>query len=173
MTHFWLMKSEPDEVSIDDLAAAPGKKLPWFGVRNYQARNFMKEMKVGDAVLFYHSSTIPPGIAGLAKVVAPAHPDETQFEKKGNYFDSKATKEKPIWYCVDVAFVKKFPRSISLDELRGMKALKDMTLLERGSRLSVQPVTAEEWKEVCRMGGVRDTALSRASPGPAGTVKGS
>ncbi|MFA5854375.1 MAG: EVE domain-containing protein [Patescibacteria group bacterium] len=146
---YWLMKTEPDAFSIDDLKRL--KKDAWSGVRNYQARNFMKEMRVGDAVLFYHSSTIPPGVAGLAKVVAEAHPDETQFEKKSQYFDPKATKTKPIWHCVDVGFVKKFPRLISLDELRSMKALKDMVLLERGSRLSVQPVTEKEFEAILKV----------------------
>ncbi len=143
---YWLMKTEPESFSIDDLKRL--KKDAWSGVRNYQARNFMKEMKVGDKVLFYHSSVTPPGVAGLAKVVAAAHPDETQFEKKSPYFDSKATRAKPIWYCVDVGFVKKFSRLIPLEELRGVKALKRMVLLERGSRLSVQPVTEKEFEAI-------------------------
>ncbi len=143
------MKTEPDAFSIDDLKHL--KKDAWSGVRNYQARNFMKEMKVGDLVLFYHSSTVPPGVAGLAKVVAPAHPDETQFKKKSPYFDPKATKAKPIWYCVDVGFVKKFSRLISLEELRGVKALKEMVLLQRGSRLSVQPVAEKEFETILRL----------------------
>ncbi|WKZ28757.1 MAG: EVE domain-containing protein [Patescibacteria group bacterium] len=146
---YWLMKTEPDAFSIDDLKRL--KKDAWSGVRNYQARNFMKEMRLGDLVLFYHSSTTPPGVAGLAKVVALAHPDETQFEKKGKYFDPKATKAKPIWHCVDVGFVKKFPRLIPLDELRGVKALKDMVLLRRGSRLSVQPVTEKEFDGIIKL----------------------
>ena len=146
---YWLMKTEPDAFSIDDLKRL--KKDAWSGVRNYQARNFMKEMKVGDLVLFYHSSTTPPGVAGLAKVIALAHPDETQFEKKSPYFDPKATKAKPIWHCVDVGFVKKFPRLIPLDELRGVKALRDMVLLQRGSRLSVQPVTEKEFEAILRL----------------------
>ncbi len=147
----WLMKSEPDAFSIDDLKRL--KKDAWSGVRNYQARNFMKEMAVGDAVLFYHSSCEPPGVAGLAKVVADAHPDATQFDRRSPYYDPKATKAKPIWACVDVAFVRKFGRLIPLEELRGAKALKDMVLLRRGSRLSVQPVTKEEFDAVMKLAG--------------------
>lgn len=140
------MKTEPASFSIDDLKRL--KRDAWSGVRNYQARNFMKEMRVGDNVLFYHSSTQPPGIAGLAKVVAEAHPDETQFDKKSHYFDPRSTKAKPMWHCVDVGFVKKFPRLIPLEELRGIKALKGMVLLQRGSRLSVQPVTEKEFEVI-------------------------
>src|SRR5688572_24766570 len=145
----WLMKSEPESFSIDDLKRL--KKDAWSGVRNYQARNFMKAMKVGDLALFYHSSVVPPGVAGLAKVVAAAHPDATQFDPKSPYFDPKAKKAAPIWECVDVGFVRKFPRLIPLEELRGMKALKDMVLLQRGSRLSVQPVTKAEFDAIIRL----------------------
>ena len=144
----WLMKSEPDAFSIDDLRRL--KRDAWSGVRNYQARNFMREMEVGDPVLFYHSSCEPPGIAGLAKVAAKAHPDATQFDPKSPYFDPKATKAKPIWECVDVAFVRKSKRLIPLDELRAMKPLKDMVLLRRGSRLSVQPVTKAEFDVIMK-----------------------
>lgn len=146
---YWLMKTEPESFSIDDLKRL--KKDAWSGVRNYQARNFMKEMKVGDAVLFYHSSTTPPGVAGLAKVVALAHPDETQFDKKSPYYDPKATKAKPIWYCVDVGYVQKFQKLIPLEKLRAVKALKNMVLLERGSRLSVQPVTEKEYATIIKL----------------------
>lgn len=146
---YWLMKTEPESFSIDDLKRL--KKDAWSGVRNYQARNFMKEMKVGDAVLFYHSSTTPPGVAGLAKVVALAHPDETQFDKKSPYYDPKATKAKPIWYCVDVGYVQKFQKLIPLEKLRAVKALKNMVLLERGSRLSVQPVTKKEYAAIIKL----------------------
>jgi predicted RNA-binding protein with PUA-like domain len=146
---YWLMKTEPESFSIDDLKRL--KKDAWSGVRNYQARNFMKEMKVGDAVLFYHSSTTPPGVAGLAKVVALAHPDETQFDKKSPYYDPKATKAKPIWYCVDVGYVQKFQKLIPLEKLRAVKALKNMVLLERGSRLSVQPVTEKEYAAIIKL----------------------
>jgi predicted RNA-binding protein with PUA-like domain len=144
----WLMKSEPDTFSIDDLKRV--KREPWTGVRNYQARNLMKEMKVGDLALFHHSSANPPGIAGVAKIVALAHPDATQFDPKSPYYDPKAAEARPIWECVDVAFVRKFPRLIPMDELRGMKALRKMVLLERGSRLSVQPVTKAEFDAILK-----------------------
>jgi predicted RNA-binding protein with PUA-like domain len=134
----WLMKSEPDVFSIDDLAKR--KTAGWDGVRNYQARNFMKSMAVGDEVLFYHSNAAPPGVAGLAQVAKTAYPDLTQFDRKSDHYDPKATAAAPIWFQVDVRFVRKFPRLLSLDELRGVPALADMLLFRR-SRLSVQPVT--------------------------------
>ncbi len=143
------MKSEPEAFSIDDLKHL--KRDAWSGVRNYLARNYMKEMRVGDLMLFHHSSVNPAGVVGIGKIVAAAHPDETQFDKKSPYFDPKATKAKPIWYCVDVGFAEKFPRMLTLDELRGVKALKDMVLLERGSRLSVQPVTDKEFAAIVRL----------------------
>lgn len=146
---YWLMKSEPESYSIDDLKR--DKTTQWSGVRNYQARNIMRSMKSGDQVLFYHSSTKPPGIAGLAKVVATTHADTTQFDSKSPYFDGKATKTKPIWECVDVGFVKKFAQLITLDELRKSKALKDMAVLQRGSRLSVQPVTKAEFEAILKI----------------------
>ena len=143
---FWLMKSEPDEFSIDDLAAAPGKTTPWFGVRNYLARNFMRDqMKVGDDVLFYHSSCPEPGIAGFAKVASSAYPDETQFKRKGKYFDPKATRENPRWMLVDVTLARK-TRLVTLAEMREHEELADMVTLRRGNRLSITPVTAAEWK---------------------------
>jgi len=146
---YWLMKSEPESFSIDDLKRL--KRDAWSGVRNYMARNFMRQMAVGDLAFFHHSSAKPPGIAGLARVVALAHPDATQFDPKSPYFDPKATKAKPIWECVDVGFVRKFPRLIPLDELRGMRALKDMVLLQRGSRLSVQPVAKAEFDAIMKL----------------------
>ena len=143
---FWLMKSEPDEFSIDDLAAAPGKTTPWFGVRNYLARNFMRDqMKVGDDVLFYHSSCPEPGIAGFAKVASSAYPDETQFKRKGKYFDPKSTRENPRWMLVDVTLARK-TRLVTLAEMREHEELADMVTLKRGNRLSITPVTAAEWK---------------------------
>lgn len=142
------MKSEPESFSIDDLKRV-GRE-PWSGVRNYQARNFMKAMAVGDLAFFYHSSVDPAGIVGLMKVVAKAHPDATQFDAGSPYFDPKATREKPIWECVDVGFVKKFGRLVPLEELRGMKALGDMVLLQRGSRLSVQPVRKKEFDAILK-----------------------
>ena len=146
----WLMKSEPEVFSIDDLQTR-GTSL-WDGVRNYQARNFMmNDMKIGDAVLFYHSSSEPPGVAGLAQVVETALPDPTQFELKSEYFDVKATKAKPIWFAVRVGFGEKFPQLVSLDEMRGAEKLRAMLVLKRGQRLSIQPVTALEYKWICKM----------------------
>jgi predicted RNA-binding protein with PUA-like domain len=141
---FWLMKSEPAEVSIDDLAVR--KTVPWFGVRNYQARNFMRDaMRVGDQALFYHSSCAEPGIAGICQVCTPAHPDDTQFDPASPYFDPKSEPDKPRWLCVDVQFVHK-TRLVSLAELRQQPALSTMQLLQRGSRLSITPVSETEWQ---------------------------
>jgi predicted RNA-binding protein with PUA-like domain len=141
----WLMKSEPDVFSIDDLAEKGVGG--WDGVRNYQARNFMKDMKVGDNIFFYHSNALPPGIAGEAVVAKLAYPDPTQFDPKDGHYDPKALPEKPIWFQVDVRFVRKYKRLLSLDELRGVPAIADMPLFNR-SRLSVQPVTAAQWKTI-------------------------
>ncbi len=142
---YWLMKSEPDEFSIDDLAAAPKQTSPWFGVRNYQARNYMRDrMRVGDGVLFYHSSCEVPGIAGIAQVASAPYPDETQFQKKSPYFDAKSARDNPRWMLVDVKFVKK-TRVMPLDELRTYPALADMVVIRRGNRLSITPVSAGEW----------------------------
>ncbi len=147
MAH-WLMKSEPDEVSIDDLAAAPGRTLPWTGVRNYQARNFMRDaMRIGDGVLFYHSSCPQPGIAGLAEVVSAAAPDETQFDPASPYFDAKATRAAPRWVGVDVRLVRK-TRLLTLTELRAAPELASLRILQRGNRLSITPVTDAEWRAV-------------------------
>src|SRR5512139_331366 len=148
---YWLMKSEPDEFSIDDLVRAPKKSTPWFGVRNYQARNYMRDaMRVGDGVLFYHSSCEVPGIAGLAEVASAPHPDETQFDPKSPYFDPKATRANPRWMLVDVKLVRK-TRLLSLDELRQRPGLADMVILRRGNRLSVTPVTPSEWKAIGKL----------------------
>jgi len=150
MTAFWLMKSEPDEFSIDDLAAAPAQTTAWFGVRNYQARNFMlNEMKVGDQVFFYHSSCPEPGIAGIARVSSAAYPDASQFERKSPYFDPKAKRESPNWFNVDVQFVKK-TRLVGLAELRQHRELAKMRTLRRGNRLSITPVSADEWGFITR-----------------------
>ncbi|MBL8534435.1 MAG: EVE domain-containing protein [Betaproteobacteria bacterium] len=141
----WLMKSEPSEVSVDDVAGMPKKTVPWFGVRNYQARNFMRdEMKVGDPVLFYHSSCEEPGVAGIARVARSAYPDETQFDPRSKYFDAKSTREAPRWLNVDVQLVRK-TRLVGLQELRGYPELAEMRLLQRGNRLSITPVTPDEW----------------------------
>jgi predicted RNA-binding protein with PUA-like domain len=143
---YWLMKSEPDELSIDDLARASRQRTAWIGVRNYQARNFMRDqMQIGDGVLFYHSSCAQPGIAGLAEVCAEAYPDETQFDRNSKYYDAKATRDNPRWVNVEVKFVKK-TRLLGLVELREHKALAGMRLLARGNRLSVTPVDPDEWK---------------------------
>lgn len=148
MKQYWLMKSEPTEVSIDDLMAAPQHTMPWFGVRNYQARNFMRDgMRVGDGVLFYHSSCAQPGVVGVAEVASTAYPDHSQFEKDSHYFDPKATQEQPRWVSVDVRGLKK-TALLPLSELRQMPALEDMLLLKKGSRLSITPVTPAQWKAI-------------------------
>jgi predicted RNA-binding protein with PUA-like domain len=144
--NYWLMKSEPDECSIDDVLAAPGQTVPWTGVRNYQARNFMRDvMRPGDGVLFYHSSCAEPGIAGIAEVASRAYPDATQFDCSSKYFDSASTAEKPRWVNVDVRALRKTPL-IPLAQLRAVPQLKGMAVLRRGNRLSITPVTAGEWR---------------------------
>lgn len=143
---YWLMKSEPSDVSIDDLAKLPKKTVAWYGVRNYQARNFMRDqMKVGDQVLFYHSNCEEPGIAGIATVSKLAYPDETQFDPKNKYFDPKATRDNPRWFNVDVKFVKK-TRLLSIKEMREHPELAHMRTLQKGNRLSITPVDPKEWK---------------------------
>lgn len=146
--NFWLMKSEPDEFSIDDLAAC-GRE-PWTGVRNYQARNFMRDgMRIGDGVFFYHSNCDVPGIVGVARVAGEAYPDPTQFDPESDYFDPRSTPEAPRWQLVDIAFERKLPRTLSLAELREhAEALGDFPLLARGNRLSVMPVTDAQWKTI-------------------------
>ena len=142
---YWLMKSEPTDVSVDDLAALPNKTVAWYGIRNYQARNFMRDqMKVGDKVFFYHSSCAEPGIAGIASVSQLAYPDATQFDPKNKYFDPKATPETPRWFNVEVKLVKK-TRLISIKELREHPQLAHMRILQRGNRLSITPVDPKEW----------------------------
>ena len=147
-TMYWLMKSEPDECSIDDALAAPRSTVPWTGVRNYQARNFMRDgMKTGDGVLFYHSSCAEPGIAGLAEVASAPYPDPTQFEHRSKYYDAAAKKEAPRWVLVDVRALRK-TRLVSINELREHQALADMVVLRKGNRLSISPVTAAEWRYI-------------------------
>ena len=147
----WLMKSEPDEVSIDDLAAARGRKVAWYGVRNYQARNFMRDdMKVGDRAFFYHSSCPEPGIAGIVEVSKTAFPDATQFDAASKYYDPKATRAAPRWFNVEVRLVEK-TRLVALAELRADPALGTLTILQRGNRLSITPVTPAEWTRICRL----------------------
>lgn len=144
---YWLMKSEPDAYSIDDLKR--DKREPWDGIRNYQARNMMRDdMKIGDDVFFYHSNCKEPGVVGLAKVASKSYPDATQFDKKSKYFDAKSDPENPRWLLVDVKFVKKLPRTISLAEIKATKQLEDMILTRKGNRLSIMPVAAKHWKKV-------------------------
>ena len=140
---YWLMKTEPDEFSIDDLSKR--KVEPWTGVRNYQARNFMREMKPGDGVLFYHSSCEIPGVAGIAEVATTAYPDPTQFDKKSDYYDAASRPEEPRWSLVDVKFKRKLKRVIPLSELKDRKELDGFALLARGNRLSVLPVSKPQW----------------------------
>ncbi|MGH8752125.1 MAG: EVE domain-containing protein [Burkholderiales bacterium] len=148
---YWLMKSEPSEFGIDDLAAAPGKTTPWFGVRNYQARNFMRDqMRIGDRVFFYHSSCDEPGIAGIAEVCKLAYPDATQYQRKSPYYDPKATPHNPRWFNVDVKFMKK-TRLIGLEELRAHPQLATLRVLQKGNRLSITPVDPREWEYIARV----------------------
>ena len=148
---YWLMKSEPSECSVDDAAAAPKATVPWVGVRNFQARNFMRnDMAPGDGVLFYHSSCPEPGIAGLAEVASAPYPDATQFDPKSPYYDAKSRAEQPRWYHVDVKMRKK-TRLLSLAEMRASPELATMRVLARGNRLSITPVSDAEWRAVTRL----------------------
>lgn len=150
-TRYWLMKSEPQECSIDDALAAPDRTVPWTGVRNYQARNFMRDaMRIGDGVLFYHSSCPEPGIAGLARVVSGTRPDPTQFDPTSPYFDSASKPQAPRWLLLDVQAEQK-TRLIGLSELRADAALADMLLLRRGNRLSITPVEPAHWRHILKM----------------------
>jgi len=143
---YWLMKSEPTDCSIDDLAAMPNQTVAWYGVRNYQARNFMRnQMQIGDGVLFYHSNCKEPGIVGIAEVCSAAYPDAKQFDKKSKYFDPKATQETPRWFNVDVKLVKKIAL-INIAELKHHPELENMRTLQRGNRLSISPLDPAEWK---------------------------
>lgn len=150
---YWLMKSEPDVFSFADLKKRPKKTEPWNGVRNYQARNFMRdEMSPGDLILFYHSSCPIPGVAGIAKVASESYPDSTQFDPESEYFDPKATLEKPRWFLVDVAFEQDLDFHVALEEIRQHKKLEDMRLLKPGNRLSILPVTREEFEYIKKLG---------------------
>lgn len=144
---YWLFKSEPDTFSIDDLKARGATGEPWDGVRNYQARNMLRdEVQKGDLVFFYHSNTDVPGIVGIAEVIKPAFPDPSQFNPESDYFDPKATPENPRWFCPQVKFHSKFKGTISLDQLKQIPALADMALVRKGNRLSIMPVTADQWQ---------------------------
>jgi predicted RNA-binding protein with PUA-like domain len=148
---YWLMKSEPDDVSIDDLMASPNHTTAWYGVRNYQARNFMRDqMQQGDGVLFYHSSCAEPGIAGLAEIVSGPYPDASQFDPHSHYHDPKATQEQPRWISIDVQGKQK-TRLLPLAEMRTIAALEDMLVLKKGSRLSITPVTPAQWRTIVKL----------------------
>ena len=148
--NYWLMKTEPDECSIDDALAAPGRLTPWTGVRNYQARNSMRDaMRIGDGVLFYHSSCPEPGVAGLAEVASEPYVDSSQFDRKSDYFDPKSKRGAPRWFCVDVRALRK-TRLLPLAEMHALPGLKRMLALRPGNRLSITPVSAAEWKLVCK-----------------------
>ncbi len=148
---YWLMKSEPTTFSIDDLIRSPNHVTYWDGVRNYQARNFMRSMAVGDQVLFYHSNADPPEVVGIAEVVTTAYPDSTQFDKKDKHYDPESTPSQPRWDMVDIKYVRKFARALTLDQLRKESKLSGMVLLKKGSRLSVQPVTPLEWRHIMKL----------------------
>jgi predicted RNA-binding protein with PUA-like domain len=144
----WLAKTEPSECSIDDFADNPDKPIVWEGVRNYQARNFLRDMKIADEIFIYHSSCKHIGIAGIVKVVREAYPDPAQFDESSTYFDAKSAKDNPRWSAVDMGFVCKFPQIISLDQLKSMPELEYLSLVQKGSRLSVMPVSDAEWKAI-------------------------
>ncbi|MBB5351319.1 putative RNA-binding protein with PUA-like domain [Haloferula luteola] len=150
----WLIKSEPDVFGIDDLARV-GRE-PWNGIRNYQARNFMRDdMEVGDLALFYHSNAKPPGVVGIARVVSEPYADDLQFDPQSDYFDAKSTAEAPRWLMRDFEFVLKFPEMVTLDQLKGEPALEGMRVLQRGTRLSITPVEPDHFDQVCSMAGVK------------------
>ncbi len=149
---YWLMKSEPEEFSIDDLESRPDQREPWDGVRNYQARNMLRdEMKAGDLAFFYHSNCETPGIAGIVKIAREGYPDPTAFDPEDDHYDPKSDPDNPRWYLVDVEFVRKLNRVIPLTELKAEPALENMPLTRRGNRLSVMPVTEKEWKHILGM----------------------
>ncbi|TNE95713.1 MAG: EVE domain-containing protein [Deltaproteobacteria bacterium] len=148
--NYWLMKSEPDVFGIDDLKRV--KKEPWDGVRNYQARNYMRdEMKKGDKILFYHSNTDVPGVVGIMEVSKEAFPDHTSWDKKSKYFDPKSSEENPRWFMIEVKYVSKFPRTVSLQEMKDMKPLSEMKILQKGNRLSITPVTKAEFDHIVKV----------------------
>jgi predicted RNA-binding protein with PUA-like domain len=148
---YWLLKSEPASFSIEDLARAPKQTTAWDGVRNYQARNFLRAMKIGDQALFYHSNADPPSVVGVAEVVKAAYPDATQFDKRDTHYDPSSAPDRPRWDVVDIRLVRRFPTPLALDLLRMQVGLEGMELLRKGSRLSVQPVRESEWMEILRL----------------------
>ena len=151
MAQYWLMKSEPDDVSVDDALAAPRSTVPWTGVRNFQARNFMrKEMRIGDGVLFYHSSCPEPGIVGIAEVASEPYPDPTQFDPSSPYYDPASKRESPRWYLVDVKVLRK-TRNLRLPEMRSIPELADMIVLKKGNRLSITPVEPRHWQFITKL----------------------
>ncbi len=150
--NYWLFKTEPAECSIDDFAAAPTQAIVWEGVRNYQARNFLRDdVALGDQVLIYHSSCKQIGVAGIAEVVRAAYPDPSQFNPQSPYFDAKASREQPRWIAVDLCFVKKLPLLITLDKIKSSAKMAELPLVQKGSRLSVMPVTAQQWQDLLNL----------------------
>ena len=171
MPRYWLMKSEPSVFSIDDLSRAKDGTTRWDGIRNYQARNMLRnEIAVGDGVLLYHSSAEPPAVAGTARVVRGGYPDPTQFDPRDKHYDRESLRDDPRWYAVDIKFDSKFAREVTLPELRDTSALAEMQLLRRGNRLSVQPVTPGEWKQIVKMGA--QAAKAAKTPKGAKAAKG-
>ena len=161
---YWLMKSEPDVFSYDDLEKAKNQTTHWDGVRNYRARNFMRdEMAVGDGVLYYHSNADPPGVAGIAEVASASYPDATQFDPKDSHFDPKSKEEDPRWWLVDIRAVQALPKFVSLADLKAEPRLEAMGVVQRGNRLSVQPVEADEWKVVLELGGAKGAGRKKAA----------
>ena len=155
MAQYWLVKSEPSTFSFQDLLECPRKRTRWEGIRNYTVRNFMRDaMQVGDEVLFYHSSSEPSGVAGIARVSAAAIPDATQFDRRSQGYDAKSKREAPAWLAIELEAVRALPRFVPLAELKGHPALAKMLLVQRGQRLSIQPVTAREWGVVLGLGGI-------------------
>ncbi len=149
--NYWLMKSEPDVFSIDDLKSRPRQTEHWDGVRNYQARNFMREMRKGDQAFFYHSSCAVPGVAGIIEIVREAYPDDSAWDPRSKYRDPKSRPDKPLWYMVDVRFARRFAQVVPLAALRANPALEEMRLLRRGNRLSIMPVSRQEWRTILKM----------------------
>ena len=151
--NYWLMKSEPDVFSFEDLKARPKQTEPWDGVRNYQARNFMRDsMEVGDLILFYHSNTKPPGVAGIAEVASPPYPDPTAFDKESKYYDSKSDQHSPRWILVDVKFKADLKQFVSLESIKANPKLSEMRILQKGNRLSITPVTQAEFLAIQKAG---------------------